>query len=75
MSYEERRSVVCHELIHDEQGAVPLWMEPREEGTVRHVASRRLIDLESLARVLQWTSFPAEAAAELGVDMPRCRHA
>lgn len=70
MTYEERRSVVAHELIHDERGAVPRWMEPREERAVRHAASCRLITIDHLAHVLSWTTFPAEAAAELGVDAP-----
>lgn len=70
MRFAERRSVVTHELVHDERGPVPKWLEPREEAAVRCESARRLIELPDLAAALQWTSFITEAAAELNVDVP-----
>lgn len=69
MPFEERRCVVSHELVHDERGPVPRWLEPREEAAVRAESARRLIDVTELVDVLRWTPFIEEAAHELRVDV------
>lgn len=70
MEFEERRSVISHELIHDERGPVPRWLKPREESQVRQESARRLIDIYELAEVLRWTRRIEEAAQDLRVDVP-----
>lgn len=73
MPRHESRCVMAHELVHDERGAVPRWLVPREERAVRREAARRLIPLDDLARALQWSPHLPEVAEELGVDLPTLR--
>lgn len=77
----ERRSVLTHELVHDERGPVPRWLVPREEARVREEAARRLINIHDLAEALRWAYDVHEAAEALDVDVPtlqarleRCKH-
>lgn len=65
----ERRSVLTHELVHDERGPVPRWMVPREECQVRRESARRLISIYDLADVLRWAYDVHEAAEVLDVDV------
>jgi hypothetical protein len=69
MPRAERRSVLTHELVHDERGPFPRWLRPREEAAVRREAARRLIGIHDLADVLRWAYDLHEAADGLDVDV------
>lgn len=69
----ERRSVLTHELVHDERGPTQIWTVPREEALVRRVSARRLIDIYDLADALRWAHDEHEAAEELDVDVATLR--
>jgi hypothetical protein len=73
MRRSERRSVLTHELVHDERGPVPRWMAPREEAQVRRESARRLINIYDLADALTWAHDEHEAAEELNVDVATLR--
>ena len=73
MGHAERRSVVSHELVHDERGPVPRWLVPREEAWVRQESARRLVDLHELADVMRGAEYIEDVAEDLGVDVPTLR--
>jgi hypothetical protein len=69
----ERRSSLAHAVAHLDLGHAETsdgWFERREEVEADDLASRRLIPLADLARVLAWSRDHDEVARELGVDAP-----
>lgn len=76
---EERRCTLLHELLHLRNGPQPYGLRAKEEEQVRRSTARvMLANLDALAEALAWAQSPAEAAAELGVDIhvlrKRLRH-
>lgn len=68
--YEERRTTLSHELVHDERRITEqILFSAREELAVDRIAARRLINLDRLIEVLCWTRHSNEVASELSVDV------
>jgi hypothetical protein len=68
LNQRERRSTICHEIVHLTRGPAYVGHEDWEERAVEAEASRILIPLADLSRALQWTSDVDELAHELWVD-------
>lgn len=68
MTQAERRSTVCHEVVHLERGPAPKGYGRQDELQVSQEAARRLIQLQPLGEALAWAHCLAEAADELWVD-------
>lgn len=69
MTQAERRSTICHELVHLERGPAVRGQAAREEIEVSKEAARRLIpDVRHLGEALAWATCIDEAADELWVD-------
>ena len=73
MSEREVRSVLAHELVHDERGPAPKWRARGEETRVSLEASRRLIPISDLLEAGRWATFLDEAAEALDVDVATLR--
>lgn len=67
LSQRERRSVLCHELVHSERGDA-CRQSARVEAEVHAVAARRLVPLERLVDALRWARSESCLADELWVD-------
>lgn len=69
MTQAERRSTVCHEVVHLERGPAVRGFGDREEVEVSKEAARRLLpDIHVVGEALAWSRDLAEAAEELWVD-------
>lgn len=73
LTQAERRSTVCHEVVHLERGPGLLGFEDREESAVEREAAKRLIGIRELGEALAWAGSFAEAADELWVDVGTLR--
>lgn len=66
----ERRSTLAHEIGHLERGIACHWAPTHpEEKAADEWAARRLIDIPSLTRALQWSQRLEDIAEELWVDV------
>lgn len=69
MTQAERRSTVCHEVVHLERGPAVRGYGAREELEVSKEAARRLLpDIKVVGEALAWAACLEEAAEELWVD-------
>lgn len=69
MTQAERRSTICHELVHVERGPAVRGYAGREELEVSKEAARRLLpDIRWVGEALAWSLDLDEAAEELWVD-------
>lgn len=79
LTWEQRRCTLQHELIHVENGPMPRGLREKDEEWVRRETAVRMIpDIRPVGDALAWANCEAEAAEELGVDVPvllyRLRH-
>ena len=69
MTQAERRSTICHEVVHLERGPAVRGYGAREELEVSKEAARRLLpDIRVVGEALAWAVCLDEAAEELWVD-------
>lgn len=69
MTQAERRSTICHEVVHLERGPAVRGYGAREELEVSKEAARRLLpDIRAVGEALAWAACLDEAADELWVD-------
>lgn len=74
MTQAERRSTICHEVVHLERGPAPKGYGRQDELAVSKEAARRLIpNVRALGEALAWACCPEEAADELWVDVGTLR--
>lgn len=79
LTWEERRCTLQHELIHIEDGPVPVGLREKDEERVRRATALRMIpDIRPVGDAIAWAHSEHEAAEELGVDVDvleyRLRH-
>jgi Zn-dependent peptidase ImmA (M78 family) len=68
----EKRCSLAHAVAHLDLGHAETpagFFEMRQEREADQLAARRLVPVKQLARVLAWTVYRSEVAAELGVDL------
>lgn len=68
LTQAERRSTICHEILHLQRGPAVCGYTDADEHAVSRDAARMLIDIQDLGRALQWSADPDELADELWVD-------
>lgn len=69
LTQAERRSTICHEVVHLERGPAVRGYGAREELEVSKEAARRLLpDIRAVGEALAWATCVDEAADELWVD-------
>lgn len=71
-SWPEKRCSLAHAVAHLDLGHQATshgTFDRRQEDHAHQLAARRLITIDDLARVLSWTRFITEVAAELEVDI------
>lgn len=74
MTQAERRSTICHEVVHLERGPAPRGYSRQDELEVSKEAARRLLpDARAVGEALAWAHCLEEAADELWVDVGTLR--
>ena len=74
MTQAERRSTICHEMVHLERGPAVKGYIAWDEREVSKEAARRLLpDVRAVGEALAWASCLEEAADELWVDLGTLR--
>jgi hypothetical protein len=68
LTQAERRSTICHEILHLQRGPGICGYSDDEEKLIDRDAARLLIDIHDLGKAMQWSSNYDEMAIDLWVD-------